>query len=122
MMNAEVSGTSGSVVLRIVPDAIEATLPYDLPMFVRSRPEITDDEAVVGAGLRDSSTDEAVNEAEQAASKLFAILSEQWKQEAGRQSIISKIVMNPAYQHIIAMGMKAVPYILRDLEKSPNHW
>ena len=35
---------------------------------------------------------------------------------------MADIVMNPAYQRIIAMGEKAVPLILRELERELDHW
>ena len=52
----------------------------------------------------------------------FQRLTNQWKQETAPQSTISKISMHPAYQRIIAMGERAIPLILRDLQKKPHHW
>lgn len=52
----------------------------------------------------------------------FHRLTSQWKQETAPQSTISKVSMHPAYQRIIAMGERAIPLILRDLQKRPHHW
>jgi hypothetical protein len=30
--------------------------------------------------------------------------------------------MHPAYQQIIGMGVDALPLILRELEREPDHW
>lgn len=32
------------------------------------------------------------------------------------------MAMHPAYQQIIGMGREAVPLILRDLQRRPDHW
>ena len=30
--------------------------------------------------------------------------------------------MHPAYQHVIGMGSLALPFILAELEREPDHW
>ena len=45
-----------------------------------------------------------------------------WKQERGPTSSVAKMVMHPAYQKIIGMGPAAVPFLLRELEREPDHW
>ena len=35
---------------------------------------------------------------------------------------IDRMVAHPAYQHIIALGRRVVPLILRELENKPSHW
>jgi hypothetical protein len=52
----------------------------------------------------------------------FIRLSEEWKRDTGFHSSLSKKFMHPAYQTIMAMGKEALPFILRELEKSPGHW
>lgn len=52
----------------------------------------------------------------------FLQLAEQWRQETGMHSIVSKIVIHPAYQRIIGMGQPVVPLIFRELEREPDHW
>lgn len=32
------------------------------------------------------------------------------------------MAMHPAYQQIIGMGPVAIPLLLRELQKSPDHW
>jgi hypothetical protein len=60
---------------------------------------------------RSSGTQERFNE----------LLSE-WKEECGFTSSVTKLILHPAYQQIIGLGSEAVPLILRELEKSPDHW
>ncbi|MBD2326242.1 hypothetical protein [Alkalinema sp. FACHB-956] len=52
----------------------------------------------------------------------FLELAEQWRQETGMFSVVSQIVIHPAYQRIIGMGQPVVPLLLRDLEQEPDHW
>jgi hypothetical protein len=52
----------------------------------------------------------------------FLQLTELWRQETGMLSVVSKMVMHPAYQRIIGMGQPVVPLILRELEREPDHW
>ena len=52
----------------------------------------------------------------------FLRLSTEWKRDTGHLSLVSQIVAHSSYQSIIAMGESAIPFILRDLEKEPNHW
>jgi len=56
---------------------------------------------------------------------IFRNLMEKWRQERGASSSITEIVLSPSYQSIIAMGEKAVPLILAELEaegNEPDHW
>ena len=52
----------------------------------------------------------------------FNQLKRQWEEESRFLSSISEIVMHPAYQSIIGMGKAAIPFIIRDLVESQNHW
>ena len=54
--------------------------------------------------------------------KEFAKLVKQWKEETAGNSSISKKLLNLAYLRIIAMGEIAVPLILKELKRSPDHW
>jgi hypothetical protein len=49
-------------------------------------------------------------------------LAAEWRDAIGSLSSTTKIIQHSAYQGIIALGMKVVPYILRDLEQMPDHW
>ena len=55
----------------------------------------------------------------------FNSLVSSWRKERGIASSVTKMVMCPSYQRIIGMGGKAVPLILREMEKEgddPDHW
>ena len=46
----------------------------------------------------------------------FAQLAEKWKAETGMMSNISHRIMHQAYQQIIRMGAKAIPFMLKDFQ------
>jgi hypothetical protein len=53
----------------------------------------------------------------------FRELVLQWKSARSALSSSSTIIaMHPAYQHIIGMGVPAVPLILRELARELDHW
>jgi hypothetical protein len=52
----------------------------------------------------------------------FGALSKQWREEVGAESSLSKITGNMNYLRIISLGKKAVPLILRDLQREPAPW
>ena len=52
----------------------------------------------------------------------FAALAAEWKANRGYSSSINKLCNHPAYQQIISMGEKAIPLLLRELEREPDHW
>ena len=45
-----------------------------------------------------------------------------WKEEREFTSSMSAMVLAPSYQRIIGLGPPAVPLILRELAKKPDHW
>lgn len=51
---------------------------------------------------------------------IFNGLAKKWREETKSQSSISRIVMHPSYLRIIGMGKEIIPYILKDLQKSPS--
>jgi hypothetical protein len=61
-------------------------------------------------------------EEEEADQAEFERLSRTWLDETMITSSLTKKVENPAYQAIIAMGERAIPSILRDLEREPKLW
>jgi len=83
------------------------------------------DEALVG---KDSyqfllSLTETVPGAEDAIK--FNTLVTQWKAARTATSSVTEMVTHPAYQKIIGMGGKAVPFILSELRadgEEPDHW
>ncbi|MBI1902479.1 MAG: hypothetical protein HYS13_15360 [Planctomycetia bacterium] len=52
----------------------------------------------------------------------FRILVQQWKQSRGPTSSTTQLAMHPAYQQIIGLGAPAVPLLLRELQREPDHW
>ena len=52
----------------------------------------------------------------------FKSLAERWKQETSKLSMVHKMAMHPAYQRIIGMGPKALPFIFRELATKGGHW
>lgn len=52
----------------------------------------------------------------------FRELVQQWKAERGPVSSPSGLAMQPAYQQIIGMGPAAIPWLLAELEREPDHW
>ena len=53
----------------------------------------------------------------------FNELREKWELQRPRaSSFVSNMVTHPAYQEIIGMGPRALPHILRELDKKPNQW
>jgi len=54
--------------------------------------------------------------------RAFQDLADTWRRETALQSFMQQRAMHPAYQRIIGMGWLAVPLILRELERRPDHW
>lgn len=52
----------------------------------------------------------------------FLTLKSEWLEATQHLSSIAEIVMHPSYQKIIGMGEVAIPMILDELKKSPQHW
>jgi hypothetical protein len=60
---------------------------------------------------------EPVTESTEDFAKRFATLNATWKEETRFSSKIKTRIEHPAFREIVAMGEKAVPLILADLEK-----
>ncbi len=52
----------------------------------------------------------------------FIRLRDEWKAQRGHSSSTEELIVHPAYQEILGMGRAAVPFILRELEMSPDRW
>lgn len=52
----------------------------------------------------------------------FESLAKQWRRETTIVGHLSKIVMHPAYQRIMAMGPNVIPLILQEMSKESGHW
>jgi hypothetical protein len=50
-------------------------------------------------------------------------LATEWKLTRQKtSSSVVKLVIHPAYQRIIGKGPAAIPFILRELQRAPDHW
>jgi hypothetical protein len=52
----------------------------------------------------------------------FRELVRQWKAERGPTSSVTKMALHPAYREIVHLGKSAVPLLLAELERQPDHW
>ena len=52
----------------------------------------------------------------------FHRLASQWKEERGPLSSARQMAEHPTYQEIIKMGRSAIPFLLAELEREPDHW
>ncbi len=52
----------------------------------------------------------------------FDALAQAWRRECGHLSSVREMILHPAYQQIIGMGRDALPFLLRELERQPDHW
>lgn len=57
-----------------------------------------------------------------ATERRFAELADQWRANVGAISSTTRRIADPAYLAIIALGDAAIPLLLKDLEREPNHW
>ena len=56
------------------------------------------------------------------ARRKFETLTSQWKAEKAFISSVPDMAMLSPYQQIIGMGEQAIPFILKELEREPDHW
>lgn len=70
----------------------------------------------------EGTSDEADEEDQVAAQAEFDRFYRAWIDAVCLVSSLTRMVNDPAYQRIIAMGKRAIPPILRDLEKEPKLW
>jgi hypothetical protein len=52
----------------------------------------------------------------------FGQLYREWKDATKFSSSTNEIAMHPAYQQIIGMGREAIPLIVEELRRQPDHW
>ena len=52
----------------------------------------------------------------------FATLAAEWRAATATSSSIEDMCLHPAYQQIIGLGCEAVPLLLRELARRPDHW
>ena len=102
---------------RTVPDQeSEEKEPAPEDQLLREIPlEYHGKQDVIRAGVETSQVDPNL-------SREFIVLVSQWRTATRYVSSANKMAMHPAYQAIIALGGRAVPLILRDLEQTRSHW
>lgn len=49
-------------------------------------------------------------------------LAADWKRTRGVASSIARLAMLPPYQRIVGKGRDAIPFLLRELTREPDHW
>ena len=59
---------------------------------------------------------------EEALEQRFLELAEEWRSATLFDSFVGDLDQDPPYQAIIAMGEAALPWILRDLAQTGDHW
>ena len=52
----------------------------------------------------------------------FKLLADTWRRETGHYSILQQKILHPAYQEIIGMGERALPFLIKELDSKPSHW
>ena len=52
----------------------------------------------------------------------FKRLVVRWRKATMFQSSAHQMATHPSYQEIIGIGRDAVPFLLQELERSPDHW
>jgi hypothetical protein len=78
--------------------------------------------ARIGCGVPTSLTEaESVSRSTASAHRFYS-LAETWQRECAHFSSLREMVLHPAYQQIIGMGREALPFLLRELERKPDHW
>jgi hypothetical protein len=56
------------------------------------------------------------------AKERFARLAAEWKDFESPSSSAMDLAMHPCYQQIIGMGEIAIPFLIEQLEREPDHW
>lgn len=52
----------------------------------------------------------------------FRSLMDEWRKSVNYSSSVTEMATHPTYQQIIGMGPSAIPLLLRELGKNPDHW
>ena len=62
------------------------------------------------------------NAPDEVTQRAFYALKKDWVKQTAMYSFVPQIVMNEAYQKIIAMGPTVIPLVLRALRRNADHW
>jgi hypothetical protein len=68
--------------------------------------------------MRNAPAPEVVSETKMA----FESLAGEWKASRGPATTVSMMTRHPAYKAIIGLGESAVPWLLEELDREPDHW
>jgi len=63
-----------------------------------------------------------ITQQEELIGRQFYELAETWREQKGGLSLVYQKSMLPSYQTIIGLGHRVIPFILRELERQPDHW
>jgi hypothetical protein len=83
---------------------------------------------VIEVDMRKKSPHAAWNPVGEPASRAEAVpsrfkeLARQWRKATGHLSLASRMAAHPAYEEIVDMGWAAVPLLLDELRRKPDHW
>jgi hypothetical protein len=58
----------------------------------------------------------------QSDAEYFRQLADQWYEETGGMSFLSKRIAHPAYHKVMAMGRNALPFLFREMRDTPDYW
>jgi hypothetical protein len=73
-------------------------------------------------GVSSAQGPEADDGSPQAVGARFRALADKWKEERGPTSSSVQMAAHPAYRQIIGLGWAAVPFLLAELQRQPDHW
>ena len=62
------------------------------------------------------------NTTDEAIARKFQQFAHEWKCAESPTSSVKELAMHPAYQKIIGLGPAAVPLIIAELSREPDHW
>lgn len=74
------------------------------------------------SGLPTSMTEASANLWRDVLAERFQRLATSWRRECAHLSSIPVVALNPDCQQIVGMGPSALPFILAELERQPDHW
>ncbi len=101
---------------------------YSAGAYYDRRDEIRDNSAVYDRFIESQrrseiqATPRRVVQQETETAKVFEKLAMQWYSDTMRQSSFMSKILHPAYQKIIGLGEKAIPFILREPQDSASEW
>lgn len=111
---------SGSVALQ--PGAPKNTNPKLLSRQLNTDLRNFRDKAQAGADLEEAPSTALPDLGGMSLGNAFAELNGWWQRDTIKLSSLHDLIKHPAYQAIMALGEGAIPLMLHELEKEPDHW